>query len=64
MSLWALARIDLGLSSEEFWSLTPREFSFLAARHAERIKVFAALSMGGLMMSKKPSNLVDFLDGK
>lgn len=64
MSLWALARIDLGLSSDEFWALTPREFSFLAARHAERIKLFATVSMGGLMMPKKAANVVDFLDGK
>lgn len=27
--LWSSARIHLGLSSEEFWSLTPRQFVLL-----------------------------------
>lgn len=31
MQLWAIARMQLGLSSAEFWSLTPQEFHALQA---------------------------------
>lgn len=33
MSMWALARYDLRLSDDEFYSLTPRKFEALAKRH-------------------------------
>jgi len=32
----ALARIDLGLASREFWEMTPRQLYFLVKRHEKR----------------------------
>jgi uncharacterized phage protein (TIGR02216 family) len=32
--LWAIGRVVIGLSSDEFWELTPREFRALARRAA------------------------------
>lgn len=68
MSLWAFARVELGLSTDEFWTLTPREFSFLAQRYGERVKLIAAGGIGGLFGAPQhkstATNLVDFLDGK
>jgi len=36
--LWAFGRYDLGLSEEEFWSLTLREYSALADRFKDAQK--------------------------
>lgn len=33
--LWAVARYDLGISEQEFWALTPRQFNLLVERHEE-----------------------------
>ena len=35
--MWAQARYDLGLTTEEFWRLTPRMFHMLYARHREAL---------------------------
>ena len=35
LTAWAFGRYDLGLTEEEFWSLTPREFVALKERHEE-----------------------------
>ena len=32
LRLWSHARIDLGLSDREFWSITPRQLSYLDKR--------------------------------
>lgn len=34
--MWAAGVVDLGLTTEVFWSLTPREFSLLFERHLDR----------------------------
>ena len=36
MGLWTLAVVDLGISSDEFWRLTPREFFALINRKEQR----------------------------
>ena len=33
--MWAVGRYDLGLTEEEFWHLTPRQFAALMERHEE-----------------------------
>lgn len=33
----AIARIDIGLSEQEFWEMTPRQFQLLVKRHEMRI---------------------------
>lgn len=42
--LWAVGRYDLGLGTEEFWSLTPRQFRLLVERkhEAERAEYWRA----------------------
>ena len=35
--MWAQARYDLGLTTEEFWRLTPRMYHMLFARHREAL---------------------------
>ena len=61
-----MGRVDLGLSDDEFWSLTPRELSFLVQRHVQRVQLMAAAGLGGLFGSpkSKPISLTDFCDGK
>ena len=33
--MWAVGRYDLGLTEEEFWGLTPRQYRALLDRHEE-----------------------------
>ncbi len=41
---WSNARIHLGLTDEQFFSLTPRQFSLLMDRHKEREELKEFLS--------------------
>jgi hypothetical protein len=36
-NLWATARYDLGLSTSDFYALTPRQFHLLAEAHRKRL---------------------------
>ena len=41
---WSNARVHLGLTDEQFFSLTPRQFSLLMDRHKEREELKEFLS--------------------
>jgi hypothetical protein len=67
--LWSVARYDLGLSSEEFFSLTPRQLDALIRRHEraskEREFLFAQLTQSVVNFSpvhpKEPAKLQAFM---
>lgn len=69
LNLWSHARIDLGLSSEEFFEMTPRQLDALTHRHLrqmeEREFLFAQLTSCVVNFSmvhpEKPSQAKDFM---
>lgn len=38
LTMWAVGRYDLGLTEEEFWGLTPRQYVALLERHEEAME--------------------------
>lgn len=66
--LWSIGRIDLGLTSKEFWGLTPRQFFLLAGRvtaKRQRQEWGPALVTAALFTlfggQKKPASPFDFM---
>src|SRR6185312_12893062 len=67
--MWAIARYDLGLTSDEFYALTPRQFDALLKRkeHADTMQEFlfgqlAAMTANFSMAPpKKPARPQDFM---
>ena len=69
MQLWSHARIDLGLTDEEFYDLTPRQIDALSKRFRERTVeqefLFAQLTTYVVNFSrwppKEPAGPKDFM---
>lgn len=67
--MWSTAQVELGMSAEEFWQLTPRQFAALLARKREQ-REYHELLMGVLASTvanysfgapKKPRVPTDFM---
>ena len=69
MHFWSIARYDLGLSSDEFFSITPRQFDALLKRHRYKVEstefMFAQLTSWiantGFRSTEKPTSAFDFM---
>jgi hypothetical protein len=69
MHFYSIARYDLGLSAEEFFDLTPRQFDALLKRHRYRVEstefLFAQLTSWiantGFRSTEKPTADFDFM---
>lgn len=53
----ATARIDLGLSSREFWEMTPRQFALLVERFEARVRREAAMHGIKIDAPAKPTGM-------
>lgn len=65
--MWASAQVDLGLSEERFWTLTPRELTALFYAKAvveARWRLYMAQSMGAKHRDGRVLTLADFLPEK
>jgi hypothetical protein len=67
--MWAVARFDLSLTSDEFYALTPRQFDALVKRHERKNEhiefLFAQLTSYGINFSmcrpQEPTSPRDFM---
>jgi hypothetical protein len=67
--LWSFARINLGLSSTEFFALTPKQFGHLSNRHKYQVEheefLFGQLTSWvastGFKSPKDPTTAKDFM---
>lgn len=63
--MWSFARQTLGLDSEEFWGLTPREFAALTERYQEQQELLnyragiAPAAVYNVNRSKRTDPLID-----
>lgn len=66
--MWSAARIDLGLSSEEFWGLCPRQLLALLKRQKLQLHraefgpaMITATLVNLVQRPKKPASPMDFM---
>jgi len=70
--MWSSAKYDLGLTSEEFFALTPRQFDALQKRHKSKAEsnelLFGQLTSWvantGFRSTEKPTKPADFMPSK
>jgi hypothetical protein len=69
LSIWATGRNDLGLSEDEFWACTPRQFDALVRHYKNRVEhdelmtaqLIAATINNGMYRPKTPVQPKDFM---
>jgi hypothetical protein len=72
LNIWSTARYDLGLTDEQFWRLTPRQYSYLLKRHrqkSEHEELLAAIIARSVVdfsfcHPAKPSKYADYMPSK
>lgn len=69
LHFWAIARVDLRLSADEFYAITPKQLVAMLKRHRSRVEstefLFGQLTSWiantGFRTAEKPTSALDFM---